>query len=88
MPREIAKAMRAISLASATATSVKGLVWMSFFAQDRSASSCGFRSWRTARGYGEEDKNILAPERLETNPGWGRFSRVLDSHTGHVELFI
>jgi hypothetical protein len=27
----IAKAMRAILLASATATSLKGLVWMSFF---------------------------------------------------------
>jgi hypothetical protein len=33
----IAKAMRAILLASATATSVRGLLWMSFFAQDRSA---------------------------------------------------
>ena len=31
------------SVASATATSLKGLVWMSFFAQDRSASSCGLR---------------------------------------------
>ena len=31
----IAKAMRAILLASATATSLKSLVWMSFFAQDR-----------------------------------------------------
>ena len=37
------KAMRAILLASATATSLKGLVWMSYVAQDRSASSCGLR---------------------------------------------
>ena len=41
MARMIAKAMRAILLASATATSLKGLVCMSFFAQDRSASSWG-----------------------------------------------
>jgi len=43
LPRMIAKAMRAILLASATATSLKGLVCMSFFAHDRSASSCGLR---------------------------------------------
>ena len=39
----IAKAMGAILLASAMATSLKGLVCMSFFAKDRSASSCGLR---------------------------------------------
>ena len=43
LPRMIAKAMRAILLASATATSLKGLVCMSFFAHDRSTSSCGLR---------------------------------------------
>src|ERR1700738_3154542 len=35
LPRMIAKTMRAILLASATATSLKGLVCMSFFAKDR-----------------------------------------------------
>jgi hypothetical protein len=74
LPRKIAKAMRAISLASATATSLKRLGLDELL---RPGPQCVFARLpmvedRTGQ-LGEEDRNILVPERLGNQSRLGPF---------------
>src|ERR1700736_1370531 len=69
----IANAMRAILLASATATSLKGLLFMSFFAKDRSVSHC--RPCRSPRLRSHRKSGGLSPQDRRGIPGRENMAR-------------